>query len=206
MEQGGVAYAGYHDVVWLGRVYYINEQNYLCYTRNSYNLKFYNYNAYVDDKGGSVQYEAPLSSCYFEPEYPANLEANAYGIHHARGVRIHPDPGRGHGKAHGVRQRQLPGGSERVQRGKRAGDHRGGVQKRRTEKQDSCDFSNRLKPETTPKPTDAATPAPTGSATPTGVEDNWPKYLIGAAVILAVGIGAFIVLRRKDEDADENNN
>ena len=75
-----------------------------------------------------------------------------------------------------------------------------------TEKQDSCDFSNRLKPETTPKPTDAATPAPTGSTTPTGVEDNWPKYLIGAAVILAVGIGAFIVLRRKDEDADENNN
>lgn len=75
-----------------------------------------------------------------------------------------------------------------------------------TEKQDSCDFSNRLKPETTPKPTDAATPAPTGSTTPTGVEDNWPTYLIGAAVILAVGIGAFIVLRRKDEDADENNN
>ena len=48
------------------------------YTRNSYNLKFYNYNAYVDDKGGSVQYEAPLSSYYFEPEYPANLEKNAY--------------------------------------------------------------------------------------------------------------------------------
>ena len=52
--------------------------NYLYYTRNSYNLKFYNYNAYVDDKGGSVQYEAPLSSYYFEPEYPANLEKNAY--------------------------------------------------------------------------------------------------------------------------------
>ena len=48
------------------------------YTRNSYNLKFYNYNAYVDGKGGSVQYEAPLSSYYFEPEYPANLEKNAY--------------------------------------------------------------------------------------------------------------------------------
>lgn len=48
------------------------------YTRNSYNLKFYNYNAYVDGKGGSVQYEAPLSGYYFEPEYPANLEKNAY--------------------------------------------------------------------------------------------------------------------------------
>ncbi len=79
MEQGGVAYAGYYDGGWLGdSYYYINEQNYLCYTRNSYNLKFYNYNAYVDGKGGSVQYEAPLSSYYFEPEYPANLEKNAY--------------------------------------------------------------------------------------------------------------------------------
>ena len=48
------------------------------YTRNSYNLKFYNYNAYVDGKGGSVQYEAPLSGYYFAPEYPANLEKNAY--------------------------------------------------------------------------------------------------------------------------------
>ena len=48
------------------------------YTRNSYNLKFYNYNAYVTGKGGSVQYEAPLSSYHFEPEYPANLEKNAY--------------------------------------------------------------------------------------------------------------------------------
>ena len=52
--------------------------NYLYYTRSSYNLKFYNYNAYVDGKGGSVQYEAPLSSYCFEPEYPSNLEKNAY--------------------------------------------------------------------------------------------------------------------------------
>lgn len=56
----------------------MEKTNYLYYTRNSYNLKFYNYNAYVDGKGGSVQYEAPLSSHYFEPEYPANLEKNAY--------------------------------------------------------------------------------------------------------------------------------
>lgn len=56
----------------------MKETNYLYYTRNSYNLKFYNYNDYVTGKGGSVQYEAPLSGYHFEPEYPANLEKNAY--------------------------------------------------------------------------------------------------------------------------------
>lgn len=56
----------------------MEKNNYLYYTRNSYNLKFHNYNADVTGKGGSVQYEAPLSSYYFEPEYPANLEKNAY--------------------------------------------------------------------------------------------------------------------------------
>lgn len=56
----------------------MEKNNYLYYTRNSYNLKFYNYNAYVDGKGGSVQFEAPLSGYHFEPEYPANLEKNAY--------------------------------------------------------------------------------------------------------------------------------
>lgn len=56
----------------------MKENNYLYYTRNSYSLKFYKYNDYVTGKGGSVQYEAPLSSYYFEPEYPANLEKNAY--------------------------------------------------------------------------------------------------------------------------------
>ena len=79
MEQGGVAYAGYHDGGWFGEsYYYINEQNYLCYTRNSYNLKFYNYNAHVAGKDVSVQFEAPLSSYDFTPEYPADLEKNAY--------------------------------------------------------------------------------------------------------------------------------
>ena len=79
MEQGGVAYAGYHAGGFLeDSYYYINDKNYLCYTRNSYNLKFYNYNAYVDGKGGSVQYEAPLSGYNFTPEYPADLEKNAY--------------------------------------------------------------------------------------------------------------------------------
>lgn len=56
----------------------MQKNNYLYYTRNSYNLKFYNYNDYVTGKGGSVQYEAPLSGYHFEPEYPANLEKNAY--------------------------------------------------------------------------------------------------------------------------------
>ena len=65
MEQGGTTSG-------------VKKNNYLCYTRNSYNLKFYNYNAYVDGKGGSVQYEAPLSSYYFAPEYPAKMEKNAY--------------------------------------------------------------------------------------------------------------------------------
>lgn len=56
----------------------MQKNNYLYYTRNSYKLKFYNYNADVAGEGASVQYEAPLSSYYFEPEYPANLEKNAY--------------------------------------------------------------------------------------------------------------------------------
>ena len=48
------------------------------YTRNSYTLKFFNHDAYVTSKEATVQYEAPLSSYHFEPEYPANLEKNAY--------------------------------------------------------------------------------------------------------------------------------
>lgn len=79
MEQGGVAYAGYHEGgLFGGSYYYINDKNYLCYTRNSYNLSFYNYNAYVTGKDNSVQFEAPLSGYDFIPEYPANLEKNAY--------------------------------------------------------------------------------------------------------------------------------
>ena len=79
MEQGGVAYAGYHEGgLFGGSYYYINDKNYLCYTRNSYNLSFYNYNAYVTGKDSSVQFEAPLSGYDFTPEYPVNLEKNAY--------------------------------------------------------------------------------------------------------------------------------
>lgn len=58
----------------------MERNNYLYYTRNSYNLSFYNYNAYVSGKGGSVQYEAPLGSYDFVPDYPANLESNAYAF------------------------------------------------------------------------------------------------------------------------------
>ena len=56
----------------------VQKNNYLYYTRNSYELSFYNYNAVVAGKGGSVQYEAPLSSYYFKPDYPDKLEKNAY--------------------------------------------------------------------------------------------------------------------------------
>ncbi len=56
----------------------IEKENYLCYTRNSYNLKFYNYNAFVDSREASVQYQAPLDSYKFKPDYPAKLEENAY--------------------------------------------------------------------------------------------------------------------------------
>lgn len=56
----------------------MKQNNYLYYTRNSYELSFYNYNAVVDGRGGSVQYEAPLSSYYFKPDYPDKLEKNAY--------------------------------------------------------------------------------------------------------------------------------
>ncbi len=72
-DSDGRAYAGedYYGT-------YIYDENYLCYTRNSYELSFYNYNAVVKGQGGSVQYEAPLSSYYFEPDYPDKLEKNAY--------------------------------------------------------------------------------------------------------------------------------
>lgn len=56
----------------------VQKENKFYYTRNSYNLKFHNYNADVDGKGGRVQYEAPLKDYNFNPDYPAKLEKNAY--------------------------------------------------------------------------------------------------------------------------------
>ena len=55
----------------------MKENNYLYYTRNSYDLKFYNHNAFVTG-GGKVQYEAPLSDYDFVPDYPTVLEENIY--------------------------------------------------------------------------------------------------------------------------------
>ena len=48
------------------------------YTRNSYNLKFYNYNGEIEGSSKTVKYEAPLSGYNFKPDYPAGLEPNAY--------------------------------------------------------------------------------------------------------------------------------
>lgn len=74
MEQGGVAYDGYS----YNRAYYIKDVNVLCYTRNSYTLKFYNYGTELTDHQATLQYEAPLKDKNFTPAYPSNLEANAY--------------------------------------------------------------------------------------------------------------------------------
>ena len=74
MEQGGVAYDGYSYI----RGYYIKDVNVLCYTRNSYSLKFYNYGTELTDHQATLQYEAPLKDKNFTPAYPSNLEANAY--------------------------------------------------------------------------------------------------------------------------------
>ncbi len=56
----------------------IQTSNYLYYTRKSYNLSFYNLNADVVGAGRTVQYEAPLATYEFVPDYPESLEPNAY--------------------------------------------------------------------------------------------------------------------------------
>lgn len=53
-------------------------------------------------------------------------------------------------------------------------------------------------PEETPTP--VPTPQPeNGGVTPTGVADDWPFHLAGAAVLLVIG-GALVVLLRRRED------
>lgn len=47
------------------------------YTRNSYNLSFYNVTGNVAGRGGSVQYEAPLASYDFIPEMPDIYEVGS---------------------------------------------------------------------------------------------------------------------------------
>ena len=56
----------------------VEKYNYFYYTRNSYNLKFYNHDAFVTNKAASVQYEALLKGYDFTPDYPSNLEPGAY--------------------------------------------------------------------------------------------------------------------------------
>ena len=48
------------------------------YTRNSYELTFFNRTGELTDKTQTVKYEAPLKGYYFIPPYPSDLEANAY--------------------------------------------------------------------------------------------------------------------------------
>ena len=56
----------------------MERNNYLYYTRNSYSLRFYNYNGFVSGADKTVQFEAPLSEYNIEPEYPSTLEPNVY--------------------------------------------------------------------------------------------------------------------------------
>lgn len=48
------------------------------YTRNSYELTFFNRTGELTDKKQTVKYEAPLKGYDFVPPYPSDLEANAY--------------------------------------------------------------------------------------------------------------------------------
>lgn len=55
----------------------------------------------------------------------------------------------------------------------------------------------------TPEPTATLTPRPTprptdGSLTPTGVEDHWPLYLAGMAVLAVIACAMIVVLCRKE--------
>lgn len=48
------------------------------YTREIKELKFYNYNGYVSDKGGNTAFGTAMDNMFFSPEYPDNLEEGAY--------------------------------------------------------------------------------------------------------------------------------
>lgn len=57
----------------------IKAENYLYYTRNSYKLKYYNYNGYLTANEATLQYQAPLTNYNVaNPSYPSGLEPNAY--------------------------------------------------------------------------------------------------------------------------------
>lgn len=48
------------------------------YNRNSYTLRFYNYDGELTDRAETLKYEESFQNYFFAPEYPANLEPNAY--------------------------------------------------------------------------------------------------------------------------------
>lgn len=60
-----------------GKTSTINKENYLCYTRNNYTLRFYNYTDKLD-KEATVPYEDKINKYTFEPDYPKDLEEGAY--------------------------------------------------------------------------------------------------------------------------------
>ncbi|MBQ2960405.1 MAG: InlB B-repeat-containing protein [Oscillospiraceae bacterium] len=57
----------------------VKAENFLYYTRNSYKLKYYNYNGYLTANEATLQYQAPLTNYNVaNPSYPSGLEPNAY--------------------------------------------------------------------------------------------------------------------------------
>lgn len=55
-----------------------NRNNYFYYTRNSYNLTYYNFNTQLSNPP-DVKYQAPLASSYnIKPPYPTGVEAGMY--------------------------------------------------------------------------------------------------------------------------------
>ncbi len=60
-----------------GKTSTINKENYLCYTRNNYTLRFYNYTDKLD-KEETVPYQDKINNHTFVPDYPAGLEEGAY--------------------------------------------------------------------------------------------------------------------------------
>lgn len=55
-----------------------NNEAFLYYTRNQYNLSFSNHGTVVAGKGGDFYYQADISGQYFVPDYPSTLEPDVY--------------------------------------------------------------------------------------------------------------------------------
>lgn len=76
-----------------------------------------------------------------------------------------------------------------------------------TDKLVAATFTNSYKAVATPPPT--ATPKPTprptanGELTPTGVEDRWPVYVAGMAVLGCIALAMIVVLCRKERHEDQ---